>query len=349
MASDLHMKLEYLRANNASGRVATFATGTPIRNTVTQAYVMTRFMRPDLLKEAGIHSFDQWAATFGQTVDEMELKPEGIGFRQTTRFAKFRNVPELLRLFHMFADIKMADDLDLNTPDLATGAVQNVVVPASDELRAYVQQLGKRAGDVRSGQVRPEEDNMLKISGDGRKAALSMQLAGGRHAPGKIEAAAVNIAKIWQDTKDRPVPKNINDPAGGDDPPPGGMQLVFCDMGTPSGKGWNAYGELRRQLVDRGMDPNGIRFMHDAKNDREKAELFAAARNGQVQVLIGSTEKMGVGTNVQRRAVALHHLDAPWRPSDVEQRDGRIMRQGNTNKEVAIFRYVTEGSFDAYM
>ena len=358
IAQDLHMKIEYLRANNASGRVATFATGTPIRNTVTQAYIMQRFMRPDLLEEAGIYSFDQWAATFGQTVEEMELKPEGTGFRQTTRFAKFRNVPELLRLFHVFADVKMADDLNLKTPDLTTGGVQNVVVPASDELREYIKTLGQRADDVRGNapQMRPAagggedvEDNMLLISTDGRKAALSMEMVGGTHAPGKIEAAADNIAKIWRQTKDRPVPKDINDPAGGDDPPPGGMQIVFLDMGTPSSKGFNAYDKLRKQLVDQGMDANGIRFMHDAKNDREKAELFAAARNGQVQVLIGSTEMMGVGTNVQRRAVALHHLDAPWRPSDVEQRDGRIMRQGNTNKEVAIYRYVTEHSFDAYM
>lgn len=349
MASDLHMKIEHLRANNDSGRVVTFASGTPIRNTVTQAYIMQRFMRPDLLEEAGIHSFDQWAATFGQTVDEMELKPEGAGFRQTTRFSKFRNVPELLQLFQIFADVKMADDLKLPTPALETGAVQNVVVPPSPELTAYIADLGERADAVRQGAVEPEVDNMLKISTDGRKAALSMALVGDEHKPGKIEAAADKIYGIWDQTKDRPVPCDINDPAGGDCPPPGSMQIVFCDMGTPSSDGWNAYDALRDALVAKGMKRDSIRFMHEAKNDREKAELFAAARNGQVSVLIGSTEKMGVGTNVQRRAVALHHLDAPWRPADVEQRDGRIMRQGNTNATVAIYRYVTEGSFDAYM
>jgi hypothetical protein len=352
------MKIEHLRANSDSGRVVTFATGTPIRNTVTQAYIMQRYLRPDLLEEAGIYSFDQWAATFGQTVDEMELKPEGTGFRQTTRFAKFRNVPELLRLFHMFADVKMADDLKLKTPDLETGAVQNVVVPPSDELKEYIQSLGDRAEDVRSNkpQMRPAagggedvEDSMLLVSMDGRKAALSMAMVGEKHQPGKVEAAADKIAAIWNKTKDRPVPKDINDPLSGDDPPPGGMQIVFCDIGTPGSKGYDAYAKLRQALVDKGMEASSIRFMHEAKNDREKAELFAAARNGQVSVLIGSTEKMGVGTNVQRRAVALHHLDAPWRPSDVEQRDGRIMRQGNVNKEIAIYRYVTEGSFDAYM
>jgi N12 class adenine-specific DNA methylase len=350
MASDLHMKLEHLRANSDSGRVVTFASGTPIRNTVTQAYIMQRFLRPDLLEEAGIHSFDQWAATFGKVVDEMELKPEGTGFRQTTRFAKFRNVPELLRLFHMFADVKMADDLNLKTPDLETGAVQNVVVPASDELKEFMASLSERAENYRNGHPdkRPSatggedvDDMMLLISMDGRKAAMSMS--------SKLDMAADRITGIWQKTKDRPVPKDINDPLSGDDPPPGGMQIVFCDLFTPGGKDMDAYATLRNKLAARGMDPSTIRFMHDAKNDREKAELFAAARNGQVSVLIGSTEKMGVGTNVQRRAVALHHLDSPWRPSDVEQRDGRIMRQGNVNKEVAIYRYVTEGSFDAYM
>lgn len=352
-ASDLHMKLEHLRANNTSGRVATFATGTPIRNSITQMYVMQRYMRPDVLEQAGIHSFDQWAATFGEVVEEMELKPEGTGFRLSSRFAKFRNVPELARLFHVFADIKTAEDLKLPVPKLLTGGVQNVTVPASDELSAYMAELGHRADDVRSGAVKPEDDNMLKITGDGRKAALSMRLVGSEHQPGKIEAAADRIHQIYEATKDRPVPCDLNNPIGGACPPPGGLQLVFLDMGTPGGKSgdWNAYQELRDQLAARGMDPATIRFMHEAKNDAQKAELFAAARNGQVSVLIGSTEKMGVGTNVQRRAVALHHLDAPWRPSDVEQRDGRILRQGNSNKDagVDVIRYVTEGSFDAYM
>jgi hypothetical protein len=349
-ATDLHMKLEYLRASSQSGKVATFATGTPIRNSITQMYVMQRFMRPDLLEEAGIHSFDQWAATFGQVVEEMELKPEGIGFRQTSRFAKFRNVPELLRLFHVFADIKTAEDLNLPTPALETGAVQNVTVQPSEELRAYVAQLGERAEAVRNRTVLPEEDNMLKISGDGRKAALSMALVGGEHTTGKIEDAADKIHAIYLVNKNRPVPKDLDNPDAGDDPPPGGMQLVFLDMGTPGNpEQWNAYAKLRDELAARGMDPKSVRFIHEAKNDVQKAEMFAAARNGSISVLVGSSEKMGVGTNVQRRAVALHHLDAPWRPADVEQRDGRIMRQGNTNTTVGIYRYVTEGSFDAYM
>jgi N12 class adenine-specific DNA methylase len=353
IATDLHMKIEHLRANNASGRVATFATGTPIRNTVTQAYIMQRFLRPDLLKEAGINSFDQWAATFGQTVDEMELKPEGTGFRQTTRFAKFRNVPELLRLFQIFADVKTAEDLNLPTPKLEGGEVDNVVVPSTDELKATMAELAQRADDYRNGKPQKREnaagtgeveDMMLLISMDGRKAAMRQS--------DKLDIAADKMFAIWEKTKNKPVPKDLDDPTAGDDPPPGGLQIVFSDMFTPGGTGaddFNAYEALRQKLADRGMDPTTIRFMHDAKNDRQKAELFAAARNGQVSVLIGSTEKMGVGTNVQRRAVALHHLDAPWRPSDLEQRDGRIMRQGNANDTISIHRYVTEGSFDAYM
>jgi N12 class adenine-specific DNA methylase len=346
-ATDLHMKMEYLRETSKSGRVATFATGTPIRNTVTQAYVMQKFLRPDLLEEAGITSFDQWASTFGKTVDAMELKPEGTGFRQTTRFAKFQNVPEFLRMFHTFADVKLAEDLNLPTPNLVGGKATTVVVPSSDALAEYIADLGDRADMVRSGGVEPEEDNMLKISGDGRKAALSMKLVGGEHEPGKIEAAADRIASIWQENKG-----NVyTDPKTGEvDPIPGGMQIVFLDMGTPGSEDkWNGYDALKKELTDRGMDPSTIRYVHEAKNDAQKAELFAAARAGRISVLIGSSEKMGVGTNMQRRAVALHHLDAPWRPADLEQRDGRIMRQGNLNKDVQILRYVTEKSFDTFM
>lgn len=355
-ATDLHMKMEYLRANSPSGRVATFASGTPIRNTVTQAYVMQRFLRPDLLTDAGIDSFDQWAGTFGEVVEEMELKPEGRGFRQSRRFARFRNVPEFLRMFHTAADVKMAEDLNLETPDIAGGKPETVVVPASEALRAYVWNLGDRAEAVRAGTVEPTEDNMLKISGDGRKAALSMALVGGDHEPGKVEAAADRIAAIYERNKDRTY---------GDDELPGALQIVFADMGTPKAKGkpkkddaqsiddsdygWNAYDTLKAELVARGMDPDSIRYIHEAKNDAQKAEMFAAARNGRISVLIGSSEKMGVGTNIQRRAVALHHLDAPWRPADVEQREGRIVRQKNLNPEVEVIRYVTEHSFDAYM
>lgn len=364
MASDLHMKMEYLRERNQSGRVATFATGTPVRNTVTQTYIMIRYLRPDLLRAAGITSFDAWAATFGQVVEEMELKPEGSGFRQSARFAKFQNVPELLRMMHVFADVKMREDLDLPTPNLVGGQTETVTVATSDARQLFIAELGERAEKVRSGGVEPDVDNMLKISGDGRKAALSMRLVGrDDEEPGKIEAAADRISSIYADTKDRVYPVDPGNPEAGDDPNAGALQIVFCDLGTPktgkakgkassmddSDSDWNAYDELRDQLAERGVPKERVAFIHDAKNDAEKAEMFARARSGQISVLIGSTEKMGVGTNVQKRAVALHHLDAPWRPSDVEQRDGRILRQGNLNEDVQVIRYVTEGSFDAYM
>lgn len=357
-ATDLHMKMQYLRDSSRSGRIATFATGTPIRNTVTQAYVMQRYLRPDLMEEAGVHNFDQWAATFGSVVEEMELKPEGKGFRTSARFAKFRNVPEFLRMFHTFADVKMREDLNLPTPTLRGGQAQTVAVPRSEALAAYVDELGNRADEVRSGAVDPTEDNMLKISTDGRKAALSMALVGGTHEPGKIEAAADKIGTIYEANKDK---------VYGNDPIPGALQIVFMDMGTPKGaKGrdeeasvddnevdWNGYDHLKAELVARGVPEDKIRYIHEAKTDTEKAELFAAAKNGKIAVLIGSSEKMGVGTNIQRRAKALHHIDAPWRPADVEQRDGRIHRQGNLHmtmgEDVEIYRYVTEGSFDAYM
>lgn len=358
MATDLHMKMEYLRANTRSGRVATFATGTPIRNTITQAYVMVKYLRPDLLEQAGLHSFDQWAATFGEVVAEMELKPEGSGFRQTARFAKFRNVPEFLRMFHTFADVKMAEDLNLPRPNLAGGQAKSVSVPRTDALAEFIADLGERADAVRKGTVEPTEDNMLKISTDGRKAALSMRLVGGEHEPGKLEAAADRIAAIYEANRDKTY---------GTDPTPGALQIAFLDMGTPKGKrgrgeaasvddndvDWSAYDHLRDELVARGVPRDKIRYIHEAKNDAEKAELFAAARDGRIAVLVGSSERMGVGTNMQRRAKALHHIDAPWRPADVEQRDGRIHRQGNLHmnmgEDVEIYRYVTEGSFDAYM
>lgn len=364
-ATDLHMKLEHLRATTESGRVATFATGTPIRNTMTQTYIMQRFLRPDLLREAGIDSFDQWAATFGETVEEAETSPTGK-VRTKTRFSKFRNVPELLRMMHQFADVKMAEDLNLPTPTLRGGRAETVVVAGTPELDEYIQWLDQRADAVRLGVVEPEEDNMLSVSMDGRKAALSMSLVSEPndaaraakimqpHQPGKIEAAADKIHGIWTETKDRVYPLDVKNPDAGDDPNPGSLQIVFLDLGTPNDEGrFDAYDLMRRELAARGMDPKRVRFMHEARNDGEKAQMFADARNGKIDVLIGSTEKMGVGTNVQKRAVALHHLDAPWRPSDVEQREGRIIRQGNANEklghDVQILQYVTEGSFDTYM
>ena len=280
------------------------------------------------------------------------MAPEGgNSFRQKTRFAKFTNVPEMLRRWHVSADIKTGEDLKLPVPALARRpadgqrAPETVITQPSDAQLDIMTQLGERADAIRNRQVLPEEDNMLKVCTDGRKAALDLRLLGlPMTVPGKIEAAAGRIAELWQAHRDDTYPA----PDGRDAPIRGSLQLVFCDIGTPSDD-WNVYDELRAQLTGRGLPREAVRFVHDAKTDRDKGELFAACRAGTVAVLIGSTEKMGVGTNVQFRAIALHHLDCPWRPADVAQREGRILRQGNHNPEVQILRYVTEKSFDGYM
>jgi len=302
-ASDLDMKIDYLRRRNGS-RVVTFATATPIANSVTEAYVMQRYLRPDLLEDAGISVFDSWAATFGQVVTQVELAPEGgSSFRMKSRFASFRNVPEMLRMLHVSADIKTAEDLQLPVPALAQRedgqrAPEIVTVEPSDELLDYVARLGDRAEKVRARAVSPEEDNMLKISSDGRRAALDLRLAGlPQQTPGKTAVAASRIAAIWQASR----AAEYRTPDGTPYPVRGALQLVFCDLGTP-GPEWNVYDELRDLLVARGMPREAVRFIHEAKTDRDKAQLFAACRSGSVAVLIGSTEKMGVGTFTDRRS-----------------------------------------------
>jgi hypothetical protein len=343
-AQDLDMKIDWLRRRTPGGRILTFATA--VANSVTEAYVMQHYLRPDLLLDAGIEDFDTWAATFGEVVAGVELTPDGTSYRIHQRFARFTNVPELLKMLHVAADVKTAEDLDLPTPELRDGVAQTVVVPGSPQLAELVVELGMRAERVRSRAVRPEEDNMLKISSDGRAAALDLRLVG-RERPDiatKIDVAGENITAIWQEHRgDRFVGAD-----GEVHLRPGALQLVFCELGTPA-EHWNVYEELKAQLVLRGVPDGQVRFIHDAKDDRAKAELFAACRAGSVAVLVGSTAKMGIGTNVQDRAVALHHLDCPWRPADLAQREGRILRQGNQNSEVQILRYVTEGSFDTYM
>jgi len=352
-ASDLHMKLEYLRSEGRD-RVVAGATATPIANSVTEAYIMQRYLRPDLLDKAGIGAFDAWAATFGQTVTQMEMAPTGNNtFRMKTRFAKFSNVPEMLRIWSVFADVKTTEDLRLPTPELAQRedgqrAPSTVAVQPTVELEQFIEHLGQRAEAVAARRVSPDEDNMLTISTDGRKAALDIRMVIPRDpsGPTKIDAAADAIHRVWERSRANEYLDTIT---GQPSPIRGALQLVFSDIGTPNPDRWNAYDELHLQLVARGMPGDAIRFMHEAKTDVEKARLFAAARAGHIAVLIGSTEKMGVGTNVQARAVALYHLDCPWRPSDIAQREGRILRQGNQNPEVAIVRFVTERSFDSYM
>ncbi len=374
-ASDLDMKLTWLRGRaeeraaergHKRARVMTGATATPIANSVSEAWVMQKYLRPDLLKAAGINDFDAWAATFGTLVTELELTPEG-GHRQKTRFARFDNLPELLRMWHVSADVKTAEELNLAIPAIATRAdgqraAEASVVSASPELTAFMGTLAQRAERLRNGAA-PRgkgEDNMLVVTSDGRKAALDLRMLDRTmHDPiattaSKVDVAADRIHQIWAEhrhTRYRVAPGTSE---GHEHPAPGGLQIVFCDLGTPAPAGagesipWSFYGELRDQLATRGMDPARIRFVQDANTNEKKARLFAACRDGQVDVLVGSTETMGVGTNVQARAVALHHMDCPWRPADVEQREGRILRQGNQNDQVQIIRYVTEGSFDAF-
>ena len=350
-ASDLHMKLEYLRDRHGD-RVATVATATPLANSITEAYVMQRYLRPDLLEKAGITSFDGWAATFGSQVTEMEMGPAG-GFRQKTRFARFQNVPEMLRMWHVAADVKTAEDLKLPVPEIAPRPsdgkreVETIVLQPTPELEEYISAIADRAEAVASRQVSSNEDNMLLISTDGRKAALDLRLVDEgsvQTGPVKLDAVASRILHHWEETRGR----EYRDQTGGTSPIRGSLQLVFSDLGTPNDRRWDAYNELKVKLIQGGMPADAIRFIHEARDDNAKGRLFEAARSGHVAVLIGSTAKMGVGTNVQNRLVAMHHVDCPWRPADLEQRDGRGIRQGNQNAEVAIYRYVVERSFDAY-
>ncbi|MER8103280.1 UvrD-helicase domain-containing protein [Kitasatospora sp. NPDC094016] len=366
-ASDLDMKLDYLRGKTKSGRVVTFATATPISNSVTEAHTMLRYLRPDLLEKARIRDFDEFASTYGKIVNGVELAADGSGFREVSRFSAFRNMPELLRIWKTVADVKTADDLDLDVPKLSTGRAITVKVEPTEAMLAYQESLARRAAAVKSGMVEPTEDNMLKISSDGRKVSLDPRMVGLDEAGNKLRTAADNIHRIYESTKDTEYPTSKDDPTP--HPTKGGLQIVFLDMGTPQDpnkkkrkgkKGapadleeldespFPAYAELKALIAERGIPEEKIRFIHEAKNDAEKARLFADARNGKIAVLIGSTTKMGVGTNVQLRATALHHLDCPWRPADLEQRNGRIIRQGNVNPEISIFQYVTEQSFDGF-
>lgn len=330
-AMDMYMKIRYLAE---TGGGVTFATGTPISNTMAEMYTLMRYLAPDLLKEAGIEHFDAWAANFGEAVTSLELAPDGSGYRMNTRFAKFVNLPELLSLFRTFADIQTAEMLNLPRPEMEGGKAKVVSAPGSPELKDYVESLVARAQRCRAGGD-PRIDNMLKITGDGRKAALDMRLVKLDAEPNpdsKLNRAIDNVHRIWKETAAQR-----------------STQLVFCDLSTPNPDKFNVYDEMKRTLIARGIPEKEIAYIHNADTDAKKKLLFDAVNAGRIRVLLGSTEKMGAGTNVQKKLIAMHHLDAPWRPRDIEQRDGRILRQGNENKQVQIYRYVTEGSFDAYM
>jgi N12 class adenine-specific DNA methylase len=331
-AMDMYMKTRYV-SERAGGVV--FATGTPISNTMAEMYTMQRYLAPKLLEAAGVAHFDAWAANFGEAVTALELAPDGSGYRMHTRFAKFVNLPELLTMFRSFADIQTAEMLKLPKPELAGGKPAVIVSPASPELKNYVSGLVDRAQRVRSGGVDPRVDNMLAITNDGRKAALDMRLvdaAALSDGEAKVSQAARNIHRIWADGHEQRL-----------------TQAVFCDLSTPNVDRFNVYDELRSKLLDVGIPEKDIAYIHHADTDQKKQALFESVNAGRIRILLGSTEKMGAGTNIQQKLVALHHLDAPWRPRDIEQRDGRILRQGNSNPVASIFRYVTEGSFDAYL
>ena len=331
-SSDMFMKCRYMD-ELTGGRGITFATGTPVSNSMTELYTIMRYLQYDTLMRMGMGHFDSWAATFGETVTAIELSPEGTGYRAKTRFARFFNLPELISIFKEAADIQTSDMLNLPVPE---AEFINEVLKPSEEQQEMVSAFSERAESVRGGLVNPTEDNMLKITNDGRKCALDQRLLNELlpdAEKSKVNTCVENAFQVWDEGKtDRTT------------------QLIFCDLSTPKGDGtFNVYDDVRNKLVARGIPKEEIAFIHEYNTEAKKAELFTKVRAGQVRILMGSTPKLGAGTNVQDRLIALHHLDCPWKPSDLEQQEGRILRQGNQNDKVKIFRYVTENTFDAYM
>ena len=331
-SSDMFGKCRYLD-EITGGRGVIFATGTPLSNSMTEMYTLMRYLQYNTLQQKGLTHFDAWASTFGETTIAIELAPEGTGYRARTRFAKFFNLPELMAMFKEAADIKTSDQLHLPVPD---AKFETVVVKPSEIQQDMVQALSERAAEVHSGSVDPSVDNMLKITSDGRKIGLDQRLMNSAlpdDPNSKLNACVNNVLRIWNDTKEQKL-----------------TQLIFCDMSTPKGDGsFNVYDDIRTKLLNAGVPEQEIEFIHNADTENKKAELFSKVRNGQVRVLLGSTAKMGAGTNVQTLLVAVHHLDVGWRPSDMTQRNGRIIRQGNQNKQVYVYNYVTESTFDAYL
>ena len=331
-SSDMFMKCQYLD-ELTGGKGVTFATGTPVSNSMVELYTIMRYLQYDTIQKMGLGHFDSWAAAFGETVTAIELSPEGTGYRAKTRFARFFNLPELISLFKESADIQTADMLNLPVPE---AEYINEVLKPSEIQQDMVSAFADRAEAVRSGLVEPTVDNMLKITNDGRKCALDQRLLNDMlpdEADSKVNRCAKNAYDIWEETAEKK-----------------STQLIFCDLSTPKNDGtFNVYDDIRKKLVEKGIPREEIAFIHEAGTEAKKAELFAKVRAGQVRILLGSTPKLGAGTNIQDRLIALHHLDCPWKPSDLEQQEGRILRQGNQNEKVKIFRYVTENTFDAYM
>ena len=331
-SSDMFMKCRYMD-EMTNGKGIVFATGTPVSNSMTELYTMQRYLQYESLKKNNLEHFDSWASTFGETQSAFELSPEGTGYRVKTRFSKFYNLPELMSMFKEVADIQTADMLNLPTPEAHYEVIKTL---PSEEQKEILKSLSERADDVRNRVVEPDEDNMLKITNDGKKLALDQRLINPLlpdNPDSKVNVCVKNVFSIWDKTRENK-----------------STQLLFSDMSTPKGDGeFNIYDDIREKLVAMGIPKEEIAFIHEANSDKQKDELFAKVRKGDVRILLGSTQKMGAGTNVQNKLIALHDLDVPWRPADLEQRAGRIVRQGNENKEVSIYRYVTENTFDAYL
>ena len=331
-SSDMFAKCQYLD-EITGGKGVTFATGTPVSNSMVELYTIMRYLQYDTLQKLHLGHFDSWAASFGETVTAIELSPEGTGYRAKTRFARFFNLPELISLFKESADVQTADMLNLPVPE---AEYINEVLKPSETQQEMVSSFADRAEQVRNGNVDPKIDNMLKITNDGRKLALDQRLINDLlpdEPESKVNLCVENAYQVWEEST-----------------PDKSTQLIFCDLSTPKADGtFNVYDDVREKLVAKGIPREEIAFIHEANTETKKAELFAKVRSGQVRILLGSTPKLGAGTNIQDRLIALHHLDCPWKPSDLEQQEGRILRQGNRNQKVKIFRYVTENTFDSYM
>ncbi|NJD02944.1 MAG: helicase, partial [Ruminiclostridium sp.] len=333
-AMDMLLKCQYLQEIN-SGKGVVFATGTPISNSMSEMFVLQRYLQPQMLSRMGLNYFDSWAATFGEVISSLEITPEGSGYRMRNRFAKFHNLPELMNIFQLVADIQTSDMLKLPIPKIEGGKATIIATEATPYQKMIMESFVERAEKIRNRLVEPNVDNMLKLTGEAKLMSIDPRLVY-EDAPNdpdsKLNIAIGNVFDIWQESKEQRL-----------------TQLVFCDSGTPKLGQFNVYDEMKRCLIEKGVPAEEIAFVHDAKTDEQREALFEKVRMGEVRILLGSTGKLGTGTNAQNRLIAVHHLDCPWRPSDIEQRDGRILRQGNQNPIVKIFRYVTKGTFDAYL
>jgi len=335
-AMDMYMKSQYI--NEITGEKGlVYLTGTPVTNSMSELYVMQKALQPSELKSRGIFLFDSWASTFGVVESSLELRPEGTGYQMKNRFAHFHNLPELMSMFTLVADIKTSDMLpEIPVPKLKTGVFQAVKTMITPEQKEKMEELVMRAEDIRNGIVDSTEDNFLKLTNEARLLAIDPRILDSRipyNPDTKLNACARNVASIYHETKEKK-----------------STQLIFCDKGTPKQDGsYSFYQAIKEELTAAGVKEQEITFIHDYNTDTRRAELFEKVRNGEIRILMGSTEKMGTGMNVQNKLIALHHLDVPWRPADLTQRNGRILRQGNENEEISIFNYITEQTFDAYL